>query len=652
MIAGRKLVALVTVATLATACNPDREAVGPILPTFDRQFERSTAPLVEHIVAPQATDPAIDRFLDNHLAWLDTTAQSNNNLLVFLPGTGLTPAAYQLVQQEAARVGYRVIGLMYPNTPGLAKLCPSDPDPAACYENARREIIDGIDRSPLVDVNGANSIDNRLTKLLQYLAVQFPDEGWERFLIAGREPKWSQIAVSGHSQGGGHAAMIAKIRLVARVVMFSAVTDSLGGASVPWVATHVTPSNRYWGLDHDLDEQFRSIRASWDSLGLAAFGPAAAPETDEPPYGFSHMLVTHYLPLRGTGRAAHGSSSVDANTPLAADGTPLWRDAWDYLLTGSPRRAGNSETPGWGPWSVPVNLGPIVNSTSNDNHPAISKDGLSLYITSDRPGSDALGGSDIWVSQRASLDDPWGPPMNVGPNVNSTSNDGAPTFSPDGREMYFHSNRPGGCGLADLYVTRRDNKHDDFGWGPATNLGCTVNSSFNDNGPTIFEDETKGITTLYFTRQNNPPTSDLGFDIYATTRMEDDGEWGAPALVPELSSPFRDTRTTIRRDGLEMIISSGRPGGSGSEDLWVSTRASTLDPWGTPVNLGPVVNSPAFDGAPALSFDGSTLYFFSERPGGYGKRDLYVTTRERLRGSDVTDAKTGPSGRASVLTRR
>ncbi len=305
-----------------------------------------------------------------------------------------------------------------------------------------------------------------------------------------------------------------------------------------------------------------------------------------------------------------------------------------------------ADQPQYGPWSAPVNLGPVVNSPANENHPAISKDGLSLYITSDRTGSGALGGSDIWVSQRASLDDPWGPPANLGPNVNSSSNDGAPTFSPDGHEMYFHSNRPGGCGLADLYVTRRHDRRDDFGWGPAENLGCTVNSSFNDNGPTIFEDEATGITTLYFTRQNNPPTSDQGFDIYATTRMGDEGAFGPAVLVPELSSPYRDTRTTIRRDGLEMILSSGRPGGVGSEDLWVSTRASTLDLWSIPVNLDadslalgrpPVVNSAAFDGAPALSFDGTTLYFFSERPGGFGKRDLYVTTRERLHGADVAE---------------
>jgi Tol biopolymer transport system component len=295
-----------------------------------------------------------------------------------------------------------------------------------------------------------------------------------------------------------------------------------------------------------------------------------------------------------------------------------------------------SDAPIWSAWSTPVNLGPRINSSFNDNHPALSKDGLSLYITSGRPGGvnlvNALQAEEIWVSQRPSLNAEWGPPVNLGPAINSVgSNTGSPTFTPDGHHMYFHSNRPGECGLADLYVARRHDKRDDFGWGPAQNLGCVVNGTANDNGPTYFEDETTGITTLYFTSTRLGGPGD--YDIYASTRVGDDGEFGPAVLVAELSAPGRDTRTAIRRDGLEMFLSSdvsGRVGGVGSQDIWVSTRASTLDPWSTPANLGATVNSTAFDGAPALSFDGTTLYFFSERTGGFGKRDLYVTTRQRI----------------------
>jgi len=67
-----------------------------------------------------------------------------------------------------------------------------------------------------------------------------------------------------------------------------------------------------------------------------------------------------------------------------------------------------SDAPAWSAWSAPVNLGAVVNSTSNDQHPSISKDGLSLYFVSNRPGG--YGGNDIWVTQRATLEDPWGPP--------------------------------------------------------------------------------------------------------------------------------------------------------------------------------------------------------------------------------------------------
>jgi len=297
-----------------------------------------------------------------------------------------------------------------------------------------------------------------------------------------------------------------------------------------------------------------------------------------------------------------------------------------------------SDAPAWSAWSAPVNLGPVVNSRYNDNHPAISKDGLSLYVTSGRPGGvngdNLLQVEEIWVSQRASRDAAWGRPVNLGPVINTIgSNTGSPTFTPDGHHMYFHSNRPGGCGMADLYVARRQDKRDDFGWELPENLGCVVNGPFNDNGPTYFEDETTGITTLYFT--STRPGGPGDFDIYASTRGGDDSEFGPAALVPELSGPGRDTRTAIRRDGLEIFLSSdvgGRVGGIGSQDIWVSTRATTLDAWSQPLNLGSTVNSTAFDGAPALSFDGTMLYFFSERSGGFGKRDLYVTTRHRIQG--------------------
>ena len=309
---------------------------------------------------------------------------------------------------------------------------------------------------------------------------------------------------------------------------------------------------------------------------------------------------------------------------------------------------GKDEESQWSPWSPPINLGAIVNSADTDSHPAISKNGLTLYISSHRsdlPG--AKGGMDLWVSHRAGIESPWETPVNLGDAINTAGMELAPSLSLDGRTLYFHRN-PGPCGVADIFVSHRQNPNDDFGWEPATALPCgTVNSAFSDAGPTIFEDRRMHTTVLYFTRQVTPGPS--GFDIFVDT-LQDDGSWGVASVVPELTSPVRDTRTSISRDGREMFISSGRVGGLGSEDIWISTRASTTDVWSTPVDVGPTINSSSFDGAPALSFDGRSLYFFSERTGPdangvmpRGLRDLYVSTRTRL--GDESEVETRRSRR-------
>jgi len=102
-------------------------------------------------------------------------------------------------------------------------------------------------------------------------------------------------------------------------------------------------------------------------------------------------------------------------------------------------------------------------------------------------------------------------------------------------------------------------------------------------------------------------------------------------LVPEFSSPGRDTRIFIRKDGLEVFITSDRTGGQGLIDIWTSTRETFADGWSTPVDLSSPVNSASDDGSPWLSRDGTTLYFFSTRALAYGQRDIWYTTRVKLR---------------------
>jgi hypothetical protein len=275
-------------------------------------------------------------------------------------------------------------------------------------------------------------------------------------------------------------------------------------------------------------------------------------------------------------------------------------------------------------WSAPVNLGPVVNSPANDIEVAISKDGLSLYIASTRPGGS--GNFDLWVSQRATVDDPWGAPRNLGPTINTTGREQAPFLSADGHRLYFFSDRAGGFGGTDVYVSRRQDKRDDFGWESPENLGAGVNSASNENLVVAFED------VVYF--NSNRPGGAGGTDIYVSSRLPD-GSFGAAARVPELSSPVADAPCAIRRDGLEFFLGSQRPGTDPTYfDLWVATRASVADAWSDPINLGSV-NTPVpyGDSRCALSFDATTLYVTSDRPGGVGGIDIWMSTRTKLKGS-------------------
>jgi hypothetical protein len=295
-------------------------------------------------------------------------------------------------------------------------------------------------------------------------------------------------------------------------------------------------------------------------------------------------------------------------------------------------REGHESMGPFSPWTKPENLGKVVNSPFNEYHPAISNDGRSLYISSDRqPGG--FGNNDIWVSQRANLDAPWGPPMHLGKNINTPGNEFAPDFSSDGHWLFFSRSTSAGSNDPSIWSSYRKHVHDDFAWEPAVKLAGDINQpDLDQNAPTFFHDEETGITTIYFNSIKRRDGLLLGlgdYDIYASTRRVG-GAFGAGVIVKELCSKKRDTRTAIRRDGLEMVIGSNRDGGRGQIDLWASTRPTTLDLWSMPVNLGETVNSGDDDGGPALSADGTALYFYSTRSGGFGGRDLYVTTRTRL----------------------
>lgn len=265
----------------------------------------------------------------------------------------------------------------------------------------------------------------------------------------------------------------------------------------------------------------------------------------------------------------------------------------------------------------PANLGPTVNSLENEYEPSISADGLELYFHSYRTGG--VGQADIYVSTRKSKADPWGAAVNLGATVNSPAGDKGSCISADGLSFYFNSDRPGGSGGQDLWVTMRKSKT--APWGEPVNLGPMVNTPAHEQSPSI---SAEGLT-LYFSAwpaDNSSEDWDKS-DLWMTTRKSTVDPWGKPVnLGPTVNSSAYDASPSLSEDGLSLYFDSER---SGTCAIWVTTRESISGAWGTPVQLGPAVNTD-WEANPEISKDGTTLYFVSTRRGGVGKTDLWQAT--------------------------
>ncbi|MFC1634413.1 hypothetical protein ACFL5Z_06185 [Planctomycetota bacterium] len=265
----------------------------------------------------------------------------------------------------------------------------------------------------------------------------------------------------------------------------------------------------------------------------------------------------------------------------------------------------------------PTNLGPPVSTSVADLPNYITADGLEMYL-SYRNRTGGYGSWDIWVARRETISDPWGAPVNLGAPVNTGQAEDSACISPDGLELYFDSNnRPGGYGGWDIWVTKRITRDDV--WGEPLNLGPVVNSSGVDALPWI---SSNGLE-LHFCAVNR--IGGYGnADIWVSRRATKMDPWEEPVnLGPIVNSPACEAYSCLSSDGLMLFFSEEigepvRPGGFGSVDMWMTRRASVSDPWSTPVNLGSIVNSPSIDCEPILSHDGSTLYFCSSRPGNLG----------------------------------
>ena len=293
-----------------------------------------------------------------------------------------------------------------------------------------------------------------------------------------------------------------------------------------------------------------------------------------------------------------------------------------------------SQTSRLSAWSKPVSLGSPINTPFSDQQAALSKDGRSLYFASNRPGSipNTTGPAllDIWVSHRDCLHCPWLEPTNLGPTVNTAFSDASPSLSRDGHRLFFLSNRPGGFGSSDIWVAWRKNVHDDFGWETPVNLGPGVNTPGFEGGASYFENKKGGAPQLYFNK--NPAAVNTGGDIYVSEQAPD-GTFGTAVPVAELSSPSTDQRPSISHSGLEIFFFSNRPGSSSnSDDIWVSTRESILEPWALPTNVGQPINTSAAERHPLIFAHGGTEWLYFARNVATPPAvdlDMFVSTRTR-----------------------
>jgi hypothetical protein len=262
-----------------------------------------------------------------------------------------------------------------------------------------------------------------------------------------------------------------------------------------------------------------------------------------------------------------------------------------------------------------------INSSSEELNASISSDGLSLYFISDRPGG--YGGRDIWVSTRETTDDDWGEPTNLGPTINTSAGEWGVSISSDGLSLYFDTKQSGASGAVDdLWVATRETTDDD--WSNPVNLGPTVNSSADDYTPSISSDR----LSLYFTSGRAQGGYGL-YDLWVTRRETVLDSWGNPMnLGPTVNSSAYELDPCISADGRILFFTIGMNNcgsrcGYGGTDIWMTMRATTDDSWGEPVNLGPVINSSAFECYPNVSVDGSTLFFRYSLTGRASNGDIY-----------------------------
>jgi Tol biopolymer transport system component len=258
------------------------------------------------------------------------------------------------------------------------------------------------------------------------------------------------------------------------------------------------------------------------------------------------------------------SAANEYDPALSADGLELYFQSYRGGYGGADlyvaRRAGVHEE-----WQAAENLGATVNTVANESGPSLSADGLTLYFNSNRAGG--FGGHDLYMATRASRQAPWGPPVNLGSVVNSEYDEINPNISADGLSLYFAdvegdtvAPRPGGLGATDVWLSTRASLADP--WGPPVNVGAPVNSGATDGSPEISSDG----RLLFFNRWLGDGAF---FDIWVAARSTPQDPWGTPQnLGLPINTASWDGNAELSADGRTLYFISNRNSSDGTTDLW------------------------------------------------------------------------------------
>jgi pimeloyl-ACP methyl ester carboxylesterase len=288
--------------------------------------------LYQYQILPQATDSKIASSVEPHLIYLDTRIKSRNKLLIFLSGTASFPRNYQRFTELAATLGYHVISTNYLNSVGVTK-CAQQSD-MECFEQFHREVIFGNQECDFVNVNEANSINNRVVKLLEMLSKQFPSQDWSQYINKGLL-NYENIVIAGHSQGGGHAAYWAHQFPFSRVIMFASPNDysERFDQTATWCRTaFATSLDKFYGLIHKRDEivPVQEQYSVWKDIGLLAQGDTVS--ADAAAFVGRHALFINDEPNPNAKPRLHHNVPVrDDALPEGESGEHI-KSVWRYFL--------------------------------------------------------------------------------------------------------------------------------------------------------------------------------------------------------------------------------------------------------------------------------------------------------------------------------